>query len=68
MTEYRTIAQRRKLVGKRISWARKAYPRAPKKDGEGVVVDAVGRNLQVDQHGSHDWLWVPDLAWIKVEE
>jgi hypothetical protein len=61
-------------VGDTIEWAKKtptidsnggAYPYGPRKDGEGVVLEMWNKNIRVDQYGSHDWIYVPDMAWVR---
>jgi hypothetical protein len=61
-------------VGDTIEWAKQtpmhtsdgnAYPYGPRKDGEGIILETYGRNILVDMMGSTDWLWKPDMAWIK---
>lgn len=54
-------------VGDEIEWAKKTFDAyLPTKNGEGVILDKRGRNILVDAQGHTDWLYVPDLAWVRL--
>ncbi len=62
------IATIRKHIGKRVRWEKRGQNLGmlyyPGSKGEGVLLDAVGRNL----HIGGDWLWRPDLILLETVE
>ncbi len=62
-------------VGDKIEWAKltpthtscgRPYPYGPTKDGEGDILEIRGRNILVDMMGTTDWIYTPELAWIRA--
>lgn len=60
-------AELRKLIGKQITWLDTYCPRYGFLQREGVLLDVKGRNALVDQQGSTDWKWVPDMRHLKAK-
>jgi len=61
--------QLKSLVGKLIQWEEYYCPKA----GHGLyrvgrLIELRGRNLLVDQMGSLDWKWLPNMLKIKSAE
>lgn len=65
--KFGTQKERKALLGQTIRWANwdRNYI-AIRPDGEGLVQEVSGKNLEVDMFGSRDWLWTPDLEWIEI--
>lgn len=59
-------AQMRALIGKKIEWEY-AHDRGRGTClvATGIVKDVKGRNVLVDQQGSYDWKWLPQMANVK---
>ena len=60
-------AEARKLIGKRIRYRRVTrdyvYPFS-----EAIILSVQGKNVLIDQGGMTDWLWLPDVQIVPVEE
>ncbi len=54
-------AQARKLIGKTVTWFDTWCPKRGFANREGVLLDVKGKNALVDQMGSNDWKWLPDM-------
>ena len=55
------VSEVKKLIGKTISWEKSNYGTTR----HGIVLYVRGKNVYVDQLGSTDWLWLPDMISIK---
>jgi hypothetical protein len=60
-------AAARKLVGKRIEWIGHWCPyRQCGIRRTGTVLEVRSRNVLIDQHGTTDWMWLPEMREIRV--
>lgn len=60
---------KRPEVSEWVEWAKQTpfrYPYSPTPEGPAEVLEVRGRNVLVDKFGATDWLYLPDLAWLKV--
>lgn len=59
----------RRLIGKRIQWEEHYDPRSGTSlKRTGILLEVKGRNILVDQMGSNDWKWVPDMRHLKQQD
>lgn len=60
-------ADLRKLIGAELEWE---YNHDPHRGtcfvATGIILDVKGRNVLIDQHGSSDWKWLPNMVNLKV--
>jgi len=65
MPNYKYIAERKNLIGKKIQWGEHYDPhRGNYLLREGVVEAVEGKNFLID----NDWQWYPDMKGIKIIE
>lgn len=61
------INELRKMVGKQIQWeeyyCQKSGHGLPR---SGVLLEVKGKNLLIDQMGSVDWKWTPDMLHLRL--
>ena len=57
-------SEARKLIGKRVFWKVNAgsLHRPWTVECSGIFREVRGRNVCIDNHGSSDWLWLPDIT------
>jgi hypothetical protein len=53
----------RNLIGREIEWYNRHGWRY-----SGIVLEVAGKNVLVDNMGSNDWKWLPDMYSIKPIE
>ncbi len=58
----------RKLIGKPVTWLDTWCPKRGYIKREGVLMQVQGKNALIDQQGSNDWKWIPDLYQLKAKE
>jgi hypothetical protein len=34
----------------------------------GILLEVLGRNIRVDNHGCEDWLWMPRMRNIRLKQ
>ena len=61
-------ADLRKLIGKPVTWLDKFCPKNGFIKREGILLDVKGKNALVEQNGSNDWKWVPDMQHLKAKD
>lgn len=64
-----TAKELRKFIGKTIKWEEYYCPKAghglPR---QGVLLEVKGKNLLVDQMGSVDWKWLPNMLHVSAKD
>ena len=50
----------RKLIGRKIEWRNRHGWRYT-----GIVLEVAGKNVLIDDMGSIDWKWLPDMYLIR---
>jgi hypothetical protein len=64
--DYVKINKLRELIGKQIQWEEYYCPKAGHGlQRRGVLLDVKGKNVLVDQMGSVDWKWVPNMLQLR---
>lgn len=58
-------AEARKLIGKPVTWLDTWCPKNGFILREGVLLEVQGKNVRVDQMGTTDWKWLPDMRELK---
>ena len=58
----------RKLIGKTVTWLDTWCPKRGFIEREGILLEVQGKNARVDQQGSNDWKWLPDMRNLKQKE
>lgn len=61
-------AEARKLIGKPVTWLDSWCPRRGGIERHGVILEVKGKNVRVDQQGGIDWLWLPNMLQLKINE
>lgn len=61
-------AEARKLIGKPVVWLDTYCAKRGYFQREGVLIDVKGRNVWIEQFGSNDWKWLPDLVDFKAKD
>ena len=61
-------AELRKLIGKQVTWLDTFCPKNGFIRREGILLDVKGKNALVDQHGSNDWKWIPDMRHLAAKD
>lgn len=61
-------AELRKLIGKEIEWEESYCQWRGGIIRQGIVKEVTGRNVLVDQFGTNNWEWLPDMKKIKERE
>ena len=61
-------AEARKLIGKPVVWMDTYCAKRGYFQREGVLLAVKGRNVCIDQFGSNDWKWLPDLVGFKEKD
>ena len=57
----------RQWVGKEIEWDDLPDDRGWYRTWSGRVMDVQGRNVLVDDKGSHDWKWLPKMRNVRLK-
>lgn len=57
----------RKLIGKPVVWDDTFCPKNGFISREGILLEVRGKNALVDQQGSTDWKWIPDMHGLKAK-
>jgi hypothetical protein len=60
-------SEAKKLIGKHVVWCDTWCPKRGWIEREGVFMEVRGKNVLVEQQGSNDWKWLPDMANIKAK-
>lgn len=59
----------RKLIGRPVTWLDTWCPRRQAHlERHGVILEVKGKNVLVDQNGSNDWRWLPDMIHLKAAD
>jgi hypothetical protein len=61
-------AELRMLIGRPVTWLDTWCPKRGFIEREGLLLDVKGRNVLIDQNGSNDWKWIPDMRNIKAKD
>jgi len=60
-------AEARKLIGKPVRY-RRLLRDYVYRFSEAIILDVQGRNVLIDKGGMTDWLWLPDVQIVPVED
>lgn len=58
-------ADLRKLIGKEVTWVDTFCPKRGGIRRYGLLLDVRGKNALIDDLGSNDWKWVPDMVGLR---
>jgi hypothetical protein len=61
-------SEARKLIGKHVTWFDSFCPARGGLMREAVLIEIKGKNALVDQQGTIDWKWLPNMIDLKQKE